>query len=81
MKCFGDEVSSADVGSASNMLRICKFMVSFENVCCQMFHIVASFFDASLRPEESTSPFAVCTRTEHENQASFLLLVHTRCLF
>ena len=31
-KRFRDEMSSADVGSASNMLRICKFTFSFETV-------------------------------------------------
>ena len=42
-----DEVSLADVDSVSNMLRICKFMCSFEHVCCQMSYIVASRIDAS----------------------------------
>ncbi len=31
-KHFCDEMSSADVGSVSNMLRICKLMFSIENV-------------------------------------------------
>ena len=37
-KRFRDEVSSADVGSASNMLRICKFMFSDETVMLDVLH-------------------------------------------
>ena len=44
---FVMKVSLADVDSVSNMLRICKFMCSFEHVCCQMSYIVASRVDAS----------------------------------
>ena len=31
-------MSSADVGSVSNMLRICKFMISYENVMSYVLH-------------------------------------------
>ena len=31
-------MSSADVGSVSNMLRICNFMFSFENVMSDVLH-------------------------------------------
>ena len=37
-KRFRDEMSSADVGSASNMLRICKFMFSYETVMLDVSH-------------------------------------------
>ena len=48
IKRFPDEISSADVGSVSNMLRTCKFMFSFENVLCQMFYIVAPRVDGHM---------------------------------
>ena len=47
LKRFRDEVSSADVGSVSNMLRICMFMFSFEHVCSRMFYTIAFRNDAS----------------------------------
>ena len=37
-KAFRDEMSSVDVGSASNMLRICKFMFSDETVMLDVLH-------------------------------------------
>ena len=37
-KCFRDEVNSANVGSVSNMLRICMFMFSLENVMSDVLH-------------------------------------------
>ena len=37
-KRFRDEMSSADVGSASNMLQICKFMFSDETVMLDVLH-------------------------------------------
>ena len=51
-KFFRVEVSSADVGSVSNMLRIWKFMFSFGNVCCKMFvfRIDASRHDSCIAP-------------------------------
>ncbi len=47
-KCFRDEVNSANVGSVSNMLRICMFMFSF--------YIVASRIDTS-RHDSCVAPF------------------------
>ena len=40
-------MSLEDVDLVSMMLRICKFMVSLENVCCQMFYIVAFRIEVS----------------------------------
>ena len=45
-KRFRDEMSSADVGSASNMLGICTFMFSYETVMLDVLHF-ASRINAS----------------------------------